>query len=93
LEFSQRPDGKLSASGKRRESTLEFEGRSVSLPKRHWQILESIQESLADPSLSATMKRILDAWLIEHGFFEKEIGDAKNLIARKALDIRKDQGP
>jgi hypothetical protein len=65
----------------------QFTGRSVSLPIQYWEILESIQRSLSDPSLSQTIKRVLDVWLFEHGFLEKDLGEANTMIARKALRL------
>jgi len=64
-----------------------FEGRHISLPLLYWSILENIQSSLSDPSLSGVVKGILDRFFAEKTYLEERLGPEKAAAARKALGI------
>ena len=64
-----------------------FEGRPISLPRSYWNILENIQSSLSEPSLSGIVKNILDRFFAEKTYLEERLGPEKAAAARKALGI------
>jgi len=65
-----------------------FEGRSISLPRAYWNILEMIQSSMCEPSLSGVVKNILDRFFVEKTWLEKQLGAEKASTARKMLEIK-----